>query len=141
MTPRKHWLQNFREIDGCKVLLGNNHECKVQGIGNIRLKLHDGTLRTLSSMRYVLELKRNLISLGELHMNGLKFKREGGAVQISKGSLICMRVVLRSGIYLLQATTLTGEAAIVSINFRSKASLWHLRMSHISEQGLKELAN
>lgn len=141
LTPRKQWLQNFREINGGKVLLGNNHECKVQGVGDIRLKLHDGSLRTLTSMRYVPKLKRNLISLGELDRNCLKFKGEGGFVQISKGSLICMKVVLKNEIYLLQATTLCGEVATASINSRSKASLWHLRISHINEQELKELAN
>jgi len=52
-----------------------------------------------------------------------------------------MRVVLKNGMYLLQAITLYGEAAAAIINSRSKASLWHLRMSHISEQRLKELVN
>ena len=51
-----------------------------------------------------------------------------------------MKAVLQNGIYLLQATTLSGEAAIVSSSIQNQARLWHLRMSHISEQGLKELA-
>ena len=101
MTPKKHWLQNFREIDGGKALFDNDHECKVQGVGDVRLKLHDGSLRALTLVRYAPELKRNLISLGELDLNGLKFKGEGGVVQISKGPLICMRVVLKNEIYLL----------------------------------------
>jgi len=139
MTLKKLWIQNFKDINGGKVLLGNNHECEVQGIGDVRLKLHDGSYRTLTILRYVPELKRNLISLGELDRNSLKFKGEGGVVKISKGSLVCMKAVLRNGIYLLQATTLCGEVAAISPNSKSKVTLWHLRMSHISEQGLNEL--
>ena len=82
-------------------MLGNDHECKVQGVGDIRLKLHDGSLRTLTSVRYVPDLKRNLVSLGELGRNGFKFKGDGGSFQISKGSLICMKTILKNGIYLL----------------------------------------
>ena len=140
MTLKKHWLQNFKEINGGKVLLGNNYECKGQGVGDVRLKMHDGTFRILTAMRYALELKRDLVSLGELDKSGLKFKGEGGVVKINKGSLVCMKVVLRNGIYILQATTLCGEVATVSSNSLDKARLWHPRMSHISEQGLKELA-
>ena len=76
MTPRKQWIQNFKEINGGKVLLGNDYECKVQGVGDVRLKMHDETFRTLTAMRYVSKLKRNLISLGELDRSKYKFKGE-----------------------------------------------------------------
>ena len=118
-------------------MLGNDHECKLLGIGDVRLKMHDGSYTTLSAVRHVPKLKRNLISLGELDRNGLKFKGEGAVLKISKGSLACMKAVLQNGIYLLQATTLSGEAAVANNNVQKQASMWHLRMSHISEQGLK----
>ena len=54
MTPKKHWLQNYQVINGGKVLLGNDHECKILGVGDVRLKLHDGSYRTLPEVRYVL---------------------------------------------------------------------------------------
>lgn len=106
MTPRKQWIQNFKEINGGKVLLGNDFECKVQGVGDVKLKMHDGTFRTLTVVRYVPELKRNLVSLRELDRCEYKYKGEGGVIKIHKGSLICMKAVLRNGIYFLQATTL-----------------------------------
>ena len=62
---------------GGKVFLGNNHECKVLGIGDIRLKMNDRSFRTLTAVRHVPELKGNLISLGELDRNGLSFKGNG----------------------------------------------------------------
>jgi len=141
MIPKKHWLQNYQVINGGKVLLGNDYECKVLGVGDVRLRQHDGSHRTLFEVRYVPELKRNLISFGELDRSSLKFKGEGGILKISEGLLACMKVILQNGIYFLQVTTLSGEAAVVSSSIQNQARLWHLRMSHISEQGLKNLPN
>ena len=49
MTPNKHSFLNYQEINGGKVLLGNDHECRVLGVGDIRLKTHNNTYRTLQS--------------------------------------------------------------------------------------------
>ncbi|GJX33744.1 retrovirus-related pol polyprotein from transposon TNT 1-94 [Tanacetum coccineum] len=43
-----------------------NRECKIRGIGKVRLQLKDGSSFVLHNVRYILELKRNLISLGTL---------------------------------------------------------------------------
>lgn len=91
MTPNRHWFANYQATNGGKVLLGNDHECKVQGIGEVRLKMHDNTYRTLQAVRHIPELKRNLISLGELTRNGYSFKGEGDTLKVSKGSLVCMK--------------------------------------------------
>jgi len=40
--------------------------------------MHDGIIKTLTAVRYVPELKRNLISLGELDKNGYSY---GGMVE------------------------------------------------------------
>ena len=57
MTPNKHWFVNYQDTSGGKVLVGNYHECKVLGIGDVRLKMHDNSYRTLKSVRHVPKLK------------------------------------------------------------------------------------
>jgi len=52
--------------------MGNNHACKIMGYGIIRIKMHDGALRTLMNVRHVLNLRKNLISLGFLEENSCK---------------------------------------------------------------------
>ena len=47
---------------------------------------------------------------------------------------------LVSGLYLLQGNTLVGIVATVSEENQSQASLWHKRLGHISEGGLRELS-
>ena len=112
MTSHREWFLNYRDIGGGKVILGNNHACNIKGIGDIKLKMHDGIIKTLTAVRYVSELKRNLISLGELDKSGYSYRGDGGVVKVARGLLICMKAVLQNGIYVLQATTLCGDAAI-----------------------------
>ena len=61
MCPNKSWFYDMREASG-SVLLGNNHVCNVRGIGMVKLKMHDGSIKMLSEVRYILEVKRNLVS-------------------------------------------------------------------------------
>lgn len=46
--------------------MGNNGPCDVTGIGSIRLKVWDVTIKILEEVRYIPDLKRNLVSLEKL---------------------------------------------------------------------------
>lgn len=64
MCPNKDFLKTFESIDGGKVLLGNNVTCETNGIGTISFKMFDSVIKDLKQVRYMLDLKINLISLG-----------------------------------------------------------------------------
>ena len=66
MCPIKAWVEDFKEADGCHVLLGNNKHCKILSTGTVRIKHYDSIERVLKDVRYLPKLKRNLISLGML---------------------------------------------------------------------------
>lgn len=66
MCPYKEWFSELKEVNTGSVFLGNNRVCKIQGIGQIKLRLLDGSVDVLTKVRYIPELKRNLISLGTL---------------------------------------------------------------------------
>ena len=78
--------------------------CKTIGIGSIKIRMHDGIIRTLSNVRHVLDLKKNLISLGTLHSNGYKFSAEGGVLRVSKGFLVVMKGKKMDTLYILQGS-------------------------------------
>ena len=48
-------------------------------------------VRTLSDVRYVLNLKKNLISLGDLDYNGYRAILKGGNLKILSGAMVVMR--------------------------------------------------
>jgi len=60
-------------------------------MGNIRVKMYDNTVRTLISVRHVPDLKKNLISLGVLDVDGYKFIGQNGVRKVFKGALVVMK--------------------------------------------------
>ena len=112
MTCNKHWLHNYKEIDGGKVVLGNNETCQVKGIGDVTIQMYDGIERTLKDVRYIPELVRNLISLGTLDDLGYTNKMEAGTLKISKGSMVVIRGEKINGIYHLIGETVNGGVSV-----------------------------
>ena len=51
--------------------MGDDHPCNVEGMGTVHIKMFDGIVRELKEVRYVPQLKRNLISVGALEELGL----------------------------------------------------------------------
>jgi hypothetical protein len=52
-----------------------------------------------------------------------------------------MKGSLASGLYILQGSTVSGEAAVASgSNNMNQTQLWHLRLGHMSERGLSVLS-
>jgi len=98
---QRDWFVTYQPIDGGNVLIGNNMSCKTIGIRSIKIRMHDGIVRTLSDIRHVPDLKKNLISLGTLDSNGYKFSAEGGVFRVSKGSLVVMKGKKMNTLYIL----------------------------------------
>ena len=51
--------------------MGDDHPCNVEGMRTVRIKMDDWIVRELKEVRYVPQLKRNLISVGTLEALGL----------------------------------------------------------------------
>jgi len=91
MCPRKEYFETWALKEGGVVRLGNNKACKVQGMGTIRLKMFDGREFLLKDVRFVPELKRNLISLSMFDSLGYCTGIEHGVCKISHGALITVK--------------------------------------------------
>ncbi|GKB95669.1 retrovirus-related pol polyprotein from transposon TNT 1-94 [Tanacetum coccineum] len=81
MTPRRDFWFNFKEFNSDTVLLGDNRACTIIGIGKVRVQMKDGLSFMLENVRYIPELKRNLISLGTLDREGYTVKLRNGRVK------------------------------------------------------------
>ena len=60
MCPKKEYFETLKHKEGGTVLLGDDHPCKVQGIGTIRLKMFDNREYIFKDVRYVPEKKSYL---------------------------------------------------------------------------------
>ncbi|GKA32703.1 retrovirus-related pol polyprotein from transposon TNT 1-94 [Tanacetum coccineum] len=110
MTPRLDILFYFLECDGGSVQLGDNKECKIRGIGKVRVQLKDGLSFVLHNVRYIPELKRNLISLGTLEKEGYTIKLQSGKVKVINGSRVILSRIRRDNcVYSLDGHAMAGE--------------------------------
>ncbi|KAG8495946.1 hypothetical protein CXB51_009450 [Gossypium anomalum] len=143
MSPNRDWFTTYETVSEGVVLIGNNASCKIAGVGTIKVKMFDGVVRTLSDIRHVPELKRNLISLSTLDSKGYRYTAESGVLKISKGSLIVMKGQKKiAKLYVLQGSTVTGDTAIASSSLSDDdiTKLWHMRLGYMSENGMTELS-
>ncbi|GJS64523.1 retrotransposon protein, putative, ty1-copia subclass [Tanacetum coccineum] len=140
MTPRLDILFDFLECDGGSVQLGDNRECKIRGIGKVRLQLKDGSSFVLHNVRYIPELKRNLISLGTLEKEGYTVKMQSGKVKVINGSRVILSGIRRDNcVYSLDGHAMVSELNASVEEKNSLAQVWHKRLGHISEAGLQVL--
>ncbi|KAK3030465.1 hypothetical protein RJ639_039150 [Escallonia herrerae] len=101
MCPNRDWFVIYRSFDGGKVLMENDVACKMVVIDSIQIRMHYGIVRNLIDVRYVPELRKNLISLGTLDSNGCSYRATGGVMRIMKGALVVMKGLKQNSLYLL----------------------------------------
>ena len=82
MCPHKDWFSAYGPVDSTIIHISNNAQCNVTGIGTVKIKTYDGVVNTLSNVRHVPDLKRNLISLGILEFKGCKYSAEGRVLKV-----------------------------------------------------------
>ncbi|KAK3009127.1 hypothetical protein RJ639_013702 [Escallonia herrerae] len=142
MCPNRDWFTTYCLFDGGKVLMENDAARKVVRISSIQIRMHDGIVRTLTDVRHIPELKKNMISLGTLVSNDCSYRAAGGVMRIKKGSLVMMKGLKQNSLYLLQGSTVTGVAVttLFSDIDSDTTKLWHMHLGHMSERGMDVLS-
>ena len=133
VCPIRSGFTDMNEATG-SVLLGNNKICRIRGIGSIKLRLHNGAIRMLTGVRFIPEIKRNLIYVGVLDASGYTCVLSDGIMNIVKDGKVIMLAERRRSLYYLQASVITGAVNTVqSLSLKT----WHLRLGHLGEAGIK----
>lgn len=102
----------------------------------------DNSVSILTDVRYIPDLKRNLISLCTLESKGCTITRRDGImlVQISKKLIMTEKRV--NSLYYLEGDAVNGSADPVISKDKNECGntmLWHKRLAHMSEKGLQIL--
>nr|GEV71606.1 hypothetical protein [Tanacetum cinerariifolium] len=84
-------------------------ECKIRGISKVRIQLRDGLSFVLHNVRYIPELKRNLISLGTLEKEGFTVNLQSGKVKVINGFRVFLSGIRRDNyVYSLDGNAMAG---------------------------------
>ena len=68
------------------MVMDDDHPCHMKQIGTILVKMFDGMVREQKDVKYVPQLKKNLISVGALKALGLTVSIRNGVLKMVKGS-------------------------------------------------------
>jgi len=72
--------------------MGNYHSLEIAGVDTIKTKMNDGTIRTIQGVRHVKNLKKNLLSIGQLYNLGCIIHTKGEILKMVSGNLVIMKV-------------------------------------------------
>ena len=110
MCPHRDWFTTLEQESGGLVYMGNNNTCRTEGIGTIQLRLHDGTVKNVKEVRFIPDMKTNLISLGALEASRYTITLKDGGLKVSLENLVVMKGIRRKNLYFLHGSTVTGRA-------------------------------
>ena len=116
---------------------GDDHPCNIEGMGTVRIKMDDGILRELKEVRYVPQLKRNLISVGALKALGMVISVRDGILKMIKGSMVMMKGVRWDNLYYLKGSTVTGQVETSSSSDDGCTKVWQVKVGHGGEKSLQ----
>jgi transposase InsO family protein len=151
MTPHREWFYEYERYDGGDVFLGDDLTTRIIGRGKVKLRPIDGRIRTLTGVLYIPGLSKNLISVSKMDDVGVKTIFEKETHRIVLGAMVLLKGVRFGTLYKLQGNTISdGCNSFIVLDIRvkeernpivygEKVMLWHQRLGHIREKGLRLL--
>lgn len=91
----------------------NNGACSVIDNGEVQIKMHYYIVRMLMNPSYVLELKKNLVSLSTLNSLDCSYHVEDGILTVSSSTLAVKKMKLKNGLYILKGSKVVGVALVL----------------------------
>uniref|UniRef100_A0A151UE33 Retrovirus-related Pol polyprotein from transposon TNT 1-94 n=1 Tax=Cajanus cajan TaxID=3821 RepID=A0A151UE33_CAJCA len=132
-------MKIFKTGNFGKVRLADDEALDIASMGDINLRNFTGIVWTLKDVRYILGLKRMLISVGMLDVQGYRVTFEDDQWKVVKGNLVVAHGWKKGTLYMVEF--LAKEANLVSDDFAHSSTLWHQRLGHMSEKGMKILVS
>ena len=115
--------------------LADGSALDVIGMRDVRILLPNGFVWLLEKVRYILDLRRNLISVGQLDNEGHAILFVGGAWKVTKGARVLARGKKTGTLYMTSGPRDTIAVADASTD----SSLCHRRLGHMSEKRMNML--
>ena len=146
-TSHRKYFQDYVQGKFGQVYLGDDEPCPIVGKGKIKIKLPNINDWMLQEVSHVPNIRRNLISLGQLGSEGCVVMFIHNVWKVTKGSLVVAKGAKVGTLYLCTGNTYSTLVA-TNIDNAMKATVnveridlvvWHHRLGHMSEKGMKIL--
>jgi hypothetical protein len=118
ICSHRDWFADYVQSHAGEVVIGDGSTYEIIGIGSIYIQVHDGSINKLIDIRFVPNLKRNLISLSTLEAMGFNFAAIDGVLKVSRDNRIILKDNRLNKLYYLQCSIVDAEN--VSIAFQKR---------------------
>jgi hypothetical protein len=105
-------------------------------MGKVKIKQRDGNQWLLKEVRHVPDLRKNIISTGQLESEGCISIFTDKMWKVTKGSLVIEKGEKVGTLYLCTGNT---DSSISLYSTGVDTTLWHHRLGHMSEKGMQIL--
>ena len=102
-------------------------------MNSIKLKLASGSVVLLTGVRFIPQIKRNLVSLGVLQSKGYGFRSQDDQMEIYFGNAVVMNAMKKQTLYYLDAEVVAGNSYSIESGV-SDFELWHSRLAHLGQK-------
>ena len=134
-TSHRETIQNYVIGDFGKVYLADGAALDVVGMEDVRILLSNGPIWLLEKVQHIPDLRRNLISIRQFDDERHATLFVGGTWKVTKGARVLARGKKTGTLYMI----LSPRDTIVVAEASTDTSLWHCRLSHMSEKWMKML--
>ena len=110
--------------------LANSSTLDVLGMRDVQILLPNGSVWLLEKVQHIPDLRRNLISVGQLDDKRHAILFVGGNWKVTKGARVLTHGKKNGTLYMTSSPRNTIAVADASTN----TSLWHRRLGHMSEK-------
>lgn len=131
-TSKKEFFERYVPGNLGKVYLGDDQPCDIVGKGIVKIKLN-GSVWELKDVRHIPDLRKNLISVGQLASEGYTTNFQGDNWKISKGAMTIAHGKKSGTLYMTASACCSIAVAIGNEN----SNMWHQRLGHMSEKGMQ----
>ena len=105
------------------------------GVGDIHLKMLNGSIWKIHKVRHVPKLMHNLILVGQLDDEGYNVTFTNGAWKVMRGSMVVVRGNKTRTLYM----TSSSRDMVFVVDSNANLDLWHCRLGHMSEKRIRVL--
>ena len=116
--------------------MGDDAPCKIVGMGKVQIKKKNGNKWLLKEVINVPDLRKSMISIGQLENEGCISIFIDKAWKVTKGSLVIAKGEKKGTLYLCTGNT---NFSISLASTGVDTTLWHHRLGHMSEKGMQIL--
>ncbi|KAL1207757.1 Retrovirus-related Pol polyprotein from transposon TNT 1-94 [Cardamine amara subsp. amara] len=139
MTGDRRYFTKIDESVIGKVRFGDDSRVDIKGKGSISLTDMNGEPRIMTYVYYILDLKSNIISLGQATEAGCDIRLKGGYLTMRDAQGKLLAKAPRSKNRLYKVCMDFQDNACLNLLSISESNRWHARFGHINLETIKSM--